>query len=271
MYFTLNNGVKMPKVGLGTFLAKDGDETYTAVLEALRAGYRHIDTAAIYRNEESVGRAIKDSGVLREEIFVTTKLWSNAQGYESAKNAFDESLRKLQLDYVDLYLIHWPKTYELARESWIAMEELYFEGKVRSIGVSNFNIHHLEDLLSIATIIPSVNQVELHPGLQHHKLQQYCEGHGIYLVSHTPLMKGQVFEMDELKSLANKHNKSIVNIVVRWGLQRNIFMIPKSVTPERIKENYDVFDFELSEEDMQIIRKLNKGRRILPDPDNVDF
>jgi methylglyoxal/glyoxal reductase len=268
MFLKLNNGIEMPLVGLGTFLAKDGEETYQAVLEALKVGYRHIDTAAIYRNEESVGRAIKDSGIPREEIFVTTKLWNDSQNYHEAKKAFEESLKKLQLDYVDLYLIHWPTSYQQAREAWLAMEELYFEGRVRAIGVSNFNVHHIENLLQIATIIPAVNQVELHPGLQHHRLQEYCMGKGIYLVSHTPLMKGQVFEMDILKDLAKKYNKSVVNIVVRWGMQRKIFMIPKSVTKERILNNFEVFDFSLSFEDMELIKQLNRGKRVLPDPDN---
>jgi diketogulonate reductase-like aldo/keto reductase len=270
MDFTLNNGVNMPVVGLGTFLAKDGIETYEAVLEALKAGYRHIDTAKIYQNEVSVGKAIKDSKISRKDLFITTKLWNTEQGYLSTKAAFMESMENLQLDYLDLYLIHWPTTYQQARDSWRAMEELYYEGKVRAIGVSNFNIHHIDDLLKVANVIPAVNQVELHPGLQQHKLQAYCMGRGIFMVSHTPLMKGQVFEIDELKQLAQKYHKSVVNIVVRWGIQRNIFMIPKSVTKERIISNLDVFDFSLSDDDMKMIRKLNNGKRLISDPDNKD-
>jgi len=269
MFLKLNNGVNMPMVGLGTFRSKEGDEAYTAVLEALKAGYRHIDTAMIYGNEESVGKAIRDSGLKRQEVFVTTKLWNDDQSYPKAKLALEASLKRMQLDYVDLYLIHWPKTYQLVRETWKALEELYFAGKVKTIGVSNFNIHHLEDLLKVAKVIPAVNQVELHVGLQQHRLQEYCTGKGIHLVSHTPLMNGQVFENEELKKLAKKHKKSIVNIIVRWGIQRKIFMIPKSTNPKRIRENFKVFDFSLSDEDMEIIRSLNRGRRLLTDPDHV--
>ncbi|HEY8435615.1 MAG TPA: aldo/keto reductase [Haloplasmataceae bacterium] len=268
MYFKLNNGVDMPVIGLGTFLAS-GEEVYRAVRVALEVGYRHIDTAKIYHNEEEVGRAIKDSGIPREEIFVTSKVWTTDMGYRQTKKAFHESLERLQLDYLDLYLIHWPKTYQLNRETWKAMEELYYEGKVRAIGLSNFNIHHIEDLLKVATVIPAANQVELHPGLQQHPLQEYCMGKGIYLISHSPLARGKVFQMEKLKEIADKYNKSVVNVVVRWGIQRKIFMIPKSVTPERIRDNFQVFDFSLTEEDIEAIYELHDGKRISTDPDNM--
>lgn len=264
----LNNGVEMPLVGLGTYKAI-GNEVYEAVKTALEVGYRHIDTARLYDNEVEVGRAIKDSGIPREEIFVTTKVWTTDLGYEKTKQAFQESLDRLQLDYVDLFLLHWPKSYQLNRESWKALEELYFEGKVRAIGLSNYQIHHLEDLLKVATVIPAVNQVELHPGLQQHPLQEYCMGKGIYLIAHSPLARGKVFEMEGLKEIATKYNKSVANVVVRWGIQRKIFMIPKSVNPNRIKENFQVFDFELTEEDMAKIFELHNGKRIGTDPDNM--
>jgi methylglyoxal/glyoxal reductase len=271
MNITLNNGVKMPMVGLGTYLSKDGNETYEAVLNALEAGYRLIDTAAFYKNESSVGQAIKDSGINRSEIFVTTKLWNTDHGYKQTKKAFDQSLRLLGLDYIDLYLIHWPTNYELVRESYKAMEDLYHEGKIKALGVSNFNIHHIDNLLEFATVKPMVNQVECHPGLQQHKLQEYCEQKGIKIMSHSPLMRGKAFEINALHELANKYKKSIVNIIVRWGLQRNIIMIPKSVTKERIQENFQVFNFQLSTEDMHIIRKLNNAKRLGSDPDNIDY
>lgn len=261
----------MPQVGLGTYLAKNGDETYYAVLEALKVGYRHIDTATMYGNEASVGRAIADSGIPRKEIFITTKLNNPDQGYFQTKQAFEKSLQELGVDYIDLYLIHWPRTYQLTRESWKAMEELYFAGKVRAIGVSNFQIHHLEDLMQVAYVIPQANQVELHPGLQQVALQRYCEGMGIKLISHSPLMRGQAFQIPLLQDLAKKYNKSVANIVVRWGLQRGIFMIPKSVTKQRIHDNFQVFDFSLSYEDMELIKTLNNGKRLGSDPDNKNF
>ncbi|MDF2699655.1 MAG: Aldehyde reductase [Haloplasmataceae bacterium] len=270
MYIALNNGVKIPMVGIGTFKSKAGNETYNAVLSALKAGYRHIDTAAIYGNEESVGKAIRDSGIPREDLFLTTKLWKSVKDYDSTKKAFQDSLNKLGVEYLDLYLIHWPTTYEIVRETYRAMEDLFYENKIRALGVSNFLIHHMDDLLKNCRVIPTINQIELHPRLQQYRLQQHCEESGIFLTSYSPLIRGEAFEIEELQLLAKKYNKSIVNIIVRWGIQRNIIMIPKSVTPERIIDNFNVFDFELSDDDMQIIRKLNTAKRYFSDPDNIE-
>ena len=267
----LNNGVTIPQLGLGTFRAKE-KEAYEAVLHALKQGYRHIDTASIYGNEEEVGQAIKDSGIPREEIFVTTKLFNSDQGYLSAKKAFMKSLDRLGLEYVDLYLIHWPQTYELSADSWQALEELYLDGYTRSIGVSNFNFHHLEHLFETAEIIPQVNQVESHVYLQNHKLHEFCMKNGIYLEAYAPLASHEIkklLENETMQKIADKHGKTIPQVAIRYQLERDIIVIPKSVTPKRIDENFDVFDFELSEEDTQEINKLNRGRKFFPDPDNI--
>lgn len=269
---TLSNGVIIPMVGLGTFKATDGNECYNAVLEALRAGYRHIDTAMGYGNEESVGKAIKDSGIPREEIFITTKLFPGKPGYLSAKENLELALKRLGTDYVDLYLMHWPSNnYAVNLHTWQAFEELYSEGKVRAIGVSNFKIHHLEHLLPSVKIKPMINQVELHPFLTQKPLQDFLNKEGIVLESYGPFAKGMVFENETLKELAEKYNKSVANIVVRYGLERNIVMIPKSVTVDRIIKNFAVFDFELSKEDIALIDSLNLGRRLYTDPDNAPF
>ncbi|GMQ58972.1 glyoxal/methylglyoxal reductase [Vallitalea sediminicola] len=270
---TLNNGVEIPQLGFGTFRAKD-EEAYNNVKCALDNGYRHIDTAAAYGNEESVGRAIKDSGVDRSEIFVTTKLWNDNQGYDETKAAFIDSLNKLQLDYIDLYLIHWPKGYDKARASWRAMEELYEEGKIRAIGVSNFNIHHLDDLIKVARIMPVVNQVECHVGLQNRVLQDYCKKFGIYLEAYAPLMSSNIGELlnnEHMIDIAKKYGKTVPQVAIRFLLERNIIPLPKSSTPERIVSNKDVFDFLLTKEDMDIIAGLNNGRKLFPEPDNISF
>lgn len=269
----LSNGVLIPQIGLGTFRSKDED-AYNAVLHALKIGYRHIDTAAIYGNEEQVGKAIKDSLVPREEIFITTKLWNSDQGYESAKEALKKSLERLDLDYIDLYLIHWPQTYQKAADSWKYMEEALNEGLVRSIGVSNFNIHHIEHLLLTANVKPMVNQVECHIGLQNHKLQQFCSSHNIYLEAYAPLMSHHVSELisnETLINIGDKYNKTPAQVAIKWLLQRDIIALPKSITLHRIEDNFNVFDFELKENDMDEIRKLNNARKIFPEPDNIDF
>ncbi len=272
-FVTLNNGIKMPIVGLGTFRS-ESEDAYQAVLAALKAGYRHIDTAAVYGNEEAVGKAIKDSGIPREELFITTKLWNTDQGYDSALQAFDVSLGKLELDYVDLYLIHWFKGYENSLNSYRALEELYRQGKVKAIGVSNYNIHHLQHLLEHAKIKPMVNQVETHIYLQNHFLNDFCKQNGIQLEAYAPLLsKGinELLENETLNEIAKKYNKTVVQVNLRWFVDRGIVVIPKSVTPKRIESNYDIFDFQLDDEDLQAIRKLNRGRKFFPEFDNVEF
>ncbi len=267
---TLSNGVVVPLLGLGTFKSDNDGDAYNSVKWALEAGYRHIDTAQGYGNEESVGRAIRESGIPREEIFVTTKLTVSLSGYNNALKGIEESLERLGLDYVDLFLIHWPsQNTDLNAQTWKAFEEIYEAGKARAIGVSNFNIHFLETLKKTAKIMPMMNQVELHPGLRQYSLQEYCEANNILITSYGPLMKGQAFDIVEVQEIAAKHNKSIPNVIVRWGLQRGIFMIPKSVTQSRILANADVFDFELDEEDMNKIKNIKMGQRVYIDPDNA--
>ena len=269
----LNNGVNIPIVGLGTFRSKSED-VYQAVLDALDAGYRHIDTAMIYGNEEAIGKAIEDSLIPREELFITTKLWNSDQGYESAKIAFDVSLNKLGLEYIDLYLIHWFKGYDLAVESYKAMEELYNEGKIKAIGVSNFNVHHIMKILDECTVIPTVNQVETHIALQNVFLQEYCESVGVKLEAYAPLMSQYIDELltnETMIRIGKKYNKSVPQIAIKWLVSRGIIVIPKSIKKRRIIENYDIFDFELTKEDMEDIKKLNKAKKMFPEFDNVPF
>lgn len=265
----LNNGVKMPWFGLGVWKAVEGSEVETAVRAAIEVGYRSIDTAAIYGNEEGVGRAIKESGVAREELFITTKVWNSNQGYETTLAAFEESLQKLGLDYLDLYLIHWPVEGKY-KDTWRALEKLYKDGRVRAIGVSNFHVHHLQDLLEGAEVVPAVNQVEYHPLLSQQELRAFCRDHKIQLEAWSPLMQGNL-DLPLLQELAVKYNKSAAQIVLRWDLQNEVVTIPKSITPSRIAENTNVFDFELSAEDMARLDQLNENRRFGPDPDNFDF
>jgi diketogulonate reductase-like aldo/keto reductase len=266
---TLNNGVQMPWFGLGVWRVEEGSQVEDAVKNALQTGYRSLDTAAIYGNEEGVGRAIKESGVPREEIFITTKVWNASQGYESTLAAFEESLQKLGLEYLDLYLIHWPKEGKY-KETWRAMEQLYKDGRVRAIGVSNFHVHHLQDLLADATVVPAVNQVEYHPLLNQTELRTFCREHKIQLEAWSPLMQGNL-DLPILTQLAEKYGKSAAQIVLRWDLQNEVVTIPKSITPSRIAENAQVFDFELSADDMAALSELNENRRFGPDPDNFDF
>lgn len=268
--FTLHNGVKMPYFGLGVYLSEDGAEVINAVKWALESGYRHIDTAAIYKNEEGVGEGIRKSGIEREELFVVSKVWNSDQGYESTIKAFNDSLERLGLDYLDLYLIHWPVA-EKYKETWKALEHLYAEGKVKAIGVSNFMQHHLEDLLSEAQIVPMVNQMEFHPYLVQQELLDFCKKHKIQYEAWSPMMQGKIFEMDEFKQLAQKYNKTIAQIVLRWDIQKGVVTIPKSSKKERIIANSQIFDFAISKEDMLIIDRLHKGQRFGPDPDNFDF
>ncbi|MCL1822271.1 MAG: aldo/keto reductase [Prolixibacteraceae bacterium] len=266
----LNNGVEIPLLGLGVFLSKEGAEVENAVKYALEAGYRHIDTAAIYHNETGVGKAVKASGISRDEIFITSKVWNSDQGYQSTFKAFDASLEKLKVDYLDLYLIHWPKG-DLSVETWKAMEELYKAGKIRAIGVSNFLEHHLADFLPHCSIMPAVDQVEFHPYLQQPLLQQFCIRENIQIEAWSPIMKGKVNEIPLLKALAVKYGKTPVQITIRWELQKGIVTIPKSVKNERIISNVDVFDFEILADDMDKIDNLDKHYRIGADPDNFNF
>lgn len=266
----LNNGVDMPRLGLGVFKVEDGQEVTNSVKWALEHGYRSIDTAAAYKNEEGVGQALKDSGLNRDEIFVTSKLWNSDQGYEETLQAFETSLEKLGLEYLDLYLIHWPVEGKY-KESWKAMEKLYQDGKIRAIGVSNFHPHHLDDLLKDAEVTPVINQVELHPKLAQQEVRDYCEKHDIVVEAWSPLMQGQILEEPVIQELAEKYNKTAAQIVIRWDLQIGIVTIPKSTKQHRIQENADVFDFQLTDEEVVKITELNEDHRVGPDPDNFDF
>jgi methylglyoxal/glyoxal reductase len=267
---TLSNGVKMPWFGLGVFKVEEGSEVVESVKAAIRNGYRSIDTAAIYQNEEGVGQAIRESGIAREELFVTSKVWNADLGYESTIAAYETSLKKLGLDYLDLYLIHWPVAGKY-KEAWRALETLYKEGRVKAIGVSNFHVHHLEDILKDAEITPMVNQVEYHPRLAQKEVRAFCQEQGIQLEAWSPLMQGQLLDNEILQTIAQKYNKSVAQVILRWDLQNGVVTIPKSIKEHRIIENSQVFDFELTAEDLEAIDSLNEDRRVGPDPDNFDF
>lgn len=271
---TLHNGVKMPWFGIGVFKVEEGPELVNAVKTAIKHGYRSVDTAAIYENEEGVGKGIeeglKEAGISREELFVTSKVWNADLGYESTIAAYETSLKKLGLEYLDLYLIHWPVEGKY-KDAWRALETLYKEGRVKAIGVSNFQIHHLEGLMKDAEIKPMVNQVEYHPRLTQKELQAFCQDNGIQLEGWSPLMQGQLLGNEVLQEIANKHNKSVAQIILRWDLQNGVVTIPKSTKEHRIVENANVFDFELTKEEIEIIDGLNQNLRVGPDPDNFDF
>lgn len=266
---TLNNGVKMPQLGFGVFKVPEGEEAYNAVKWALEAGYRGIDTAAVYKNEVSVGKAIKDSGIPREELFITTKVWNEDQGYEETLEAFEKSLERLKLDYVDLYLIHWPVKGKY-KETWKALEKIYADKKSRAIGVSNFHIHHLEDLLETAKIVPAVDQIELHPTLSQEKLSTWLKAHDIAVESWGPLGQGSDLKNPVIVEIGEKYNKSSAQVILKWHLQHGFIVIPKSSHKERIAENLNVFDFSLSHEDMEALDKLNTNDRQGTNPDTYD-
>lgn len=270
----LNNGIGMPWMGLGVFKVEEGSELVEAVKAAVKHGYRSIDTAAVYANETSVGQGIREAlaenGLNREDLFITSKVWNADLGYESTLAAFETSLKKLGLDYLDLYLIHWPVAGKY-KDAWRALEKLYKDGRVKSIGVSNFQVHHLEDLMKDAEIIPVVNQVEFHPLLNQKELRDFTKKHGIQLEAWSPLMQGELLNHPLLKEIADKYGKSIAQVILRWDLQHGVVTIPKSTKEHRIVENASLFDFELSPEDMDRIDGLNENRRIGPDPDNFDF
>ena len=265
--FTLHNGVEMPYFGLGVFQSEDATNS---VLSALDNGYRHIDTASIYQNEKEVGNAIKQHDLAREEIFVVSKVWNSDQGYNSTIKAYHESLKRLNMDYLDLYLVHWPVKGKFV-ETWKAMEFLYDEGMVKSIGVSNFMRNHLSELLPTCSIVPMVNQMEFHPHLVQQDLIDFCNQKGIQYEAWSPLMRGKILDIELLKDLSEKYNKTIVQIVLRWNLQKGIITIPKSSNPERIKSNADIFDFELTQDDVEAINALDRNTRIGPDPNNFNF
>jgi diketogulonate reductase-like aldo/keto reductase len=265
---TLNNGVKMPWLGLGVWQSAPGRETHQAVQWALEIGYRSIDTAALYKNEADVGRAVRESGIPRESIFITTKLWNADHGYKPALKAFDESRRKLGVDVVDLYLIHWPIKGRLT-ETWKALEKLYADGKVRAIGVSNFLVHHLEELLPGCGVTPAVNQVEFHPLLVQKDLLDFDESHGIRPEAWAPLTRGRIFSDPTVLSMAREYGRTPAQIILRWDIQLGVVTIPKSVHRERILENSRIFDFELSKADIEKLMKLETGTRIGWHPDKV--
>lgn len=274
--YTLANGMTIPKVGFGTWQSKDGEEAYQAVKTALEVGYRHIDTAAVYGNEESVGRAIKDSGIAREDLFITTKLWAVGTT-EDARAALDESLEKLSLDYVDLYLIHWPnpKAFrpnfaERNAAVWKAMEEGVRDKKVRAIGVSNFHPRHLEALLEVAEIKPVVNQIMVNPSDQQEEVVAFNKAHDILTEAYSPLGTGKIFAVTELTDIADKYGKTVAQVVLRWSLHKGYLPLPKSVTASRIKENADIFDFDLSKEDITFIDSLHGKAGLARNPDEVD-
>ncbi|GAA3673993.1 aldo/keto reductase [Arthrobacter ginkgonis] len=263
---TLNNGIEMPRLGFGVFQVPDA-ETTEAVASALDAGYRSIDTAAIYGNEAGVGRAIAESGIARDELFVTTKLWNTDQGFDAALAAYDASLAKLGLDYADLYLIHWPApALGLYKDTWRALERLLEEGRVRAIGVSNFEPEHLEDLAATADVVPAVNQIELHPALQQSQARAANAGRGIATQAWSPLAQGGVLDDPAIAAIAARHGRTPAQVVLRWHLQQDRIVIPKSVTPSRIRENLDVFGFELDPGELSAIDALDRGGRTGPAP-----
>ena len=267
---TLHNGVEMPQLGFGVFKVKNGSETVESVKKALEAGYRAIDTAAIYENEEGVGQAVRESGIAREELFITSKVWNTDQGYESTLKAFDASLERLGMDYLDLYLIHWPGK-DKYLDTWKALEKLYKDGKVKAIGVSNFHVHHLENLLANSEIKPVINQIELHPYLSQVEIRDYCEKHEIKVEAWSPLGRGTLLDEPTINHIAKKHGKTAAQVIIRWHLQHDIVVIPKSITPSRIEENAQVFDFSLSLNEMNQIDALNRNERTGSNPDELLF
>jgi 2,5-diketo-D-gluconate reductase A len=268
---TLNTGAPIPQLGFGVFQVPP-DETVEPVVTAIQAGYRSIDTAAAYRNEEGVGRAIREAGVPRDELFITTKLWNSDQGYESALKAFDQSLQRLGLDHVDLYLIHWPMPQaDRYLDTWRAFEEIHASGRARAIGVSNFRVADLQRLLEVAEVVPALNQIELHPLLQQAELRAFHEQHGILTEAWSPLAQGgDLLEDETIGAIAQAHGKSPAQVILRWHIQLGNVVIPKSVTPERIRSNIDVFDFALSDDEMAQIAPLDRGERMGPDPDTFN-
>lgn len=266
----LNNGIKMPWLGLGVFKLEQNEDSTNLIRQAIEFGYRHIDTAALYQNEASVGEAIRTCGINREEIFVTSKVWNDNQGYESTLQAFDNSLKKLGFDYLDLYLIHWPVPKQGKYvETWRALEKLYRAGYVKAIGVSNFHISHLTDILRESEVVPAVNQVEFHPALTQVELHDFCKEKEIQLEAWSPLQRGKIFDHPVIQQLSQQYGKTPAQIVLRWDLQKEVVTIPKSAHIDRVKSNTHIFNFELSEADIIKIDQLNRNERIGPDPDQL--
>ena len=265
---TLNNGVAIPRLGFGVFKSKPGTETENAVAYALITGCRHIDTAQIYRNEKDVGEALRKSEVPRDDFFITTKIWNNNQGYDKTMRTFDESLDVMGLSYIDLLLIHWPLE-KLRKETWKALEKLYNEKRCRAIGVSNYTVNHLKEMEDYAEITPAVNQVEFHPFLYQKELLNYCIKKNITLAAYSPLTRGEKLDNETLVSIAGRYNKTPAQILIRWCLQHDLVVLPKSVHRERILENANVFDFEIADADMQILDSLNENFRVAWDPTDV--
>ena len=274
-YIELYNGNQMPMLGLGTFRVENDDTCKEAVKHAIESGYRSIDTAKVYGNEEQVGQGIKEglesTGLNREDIFVTSKLFFEDFGRKNVAQAYETSIQKLGLDYLDLYLVHWPGTNEaIMIDTWKGMEDLYKDNKVKNIGVSNFNPDHFEALLAQVSIKPVINQVEFHPYFTQEKLRKYLEAQNIYMESWSPFMNAQILNDETLNEIGKEVNKSAAQVIIKWNMQHNVVVIPKSVTSSRIEENIDVFDFELSAEQMKRIDDLNKDQRIGPDPDTFE-
>jgi methylglyoxal/glyoxal reductase len=265
----LNNGVEIPYFGLGVYLTKPGKETQNAIRYALDVGYRHIDTAAMYGNEHDVGQAVRESSISREDIFITTKLWNDDHGYDNAFKAFDKSLSRLNIGYIDLYLIHWPVSGR-RNETWKALEKILSTDKCRAIGVSNYTIKHLNELLSDSSTIPVINQVEFNPFLYQEELLDFCNSNSIQLEAYSPLARGRKLKHPELVSLSKKYSKTPAQIMIRWVLQHKVVVIPKSASKERIIENADVFDFSISNEDMETLNSINENFRVAWDPSGIN-
>jgi diketogulonate reductase-like aldo/keto reductase len=266
----LNTGLDMPAIGFGTWQIEDQDKAAKSVKTAVEVGYRLIDTAKIYGNEHGVGKGIAESGVARKEFFITTKLWNSDQGYESALKAFEQSLKRLDMEYLDLYLIHWPATDKRA-ESWKALQKIYSEGLAKNIGVSNYTLHHLQELLAETDVVPAVNQIEFHPFIydEQKEVLEFCREKGIVVEAYSPLARAKDLNNTTLHAIAERHDKTIAQVMLRWAIQHGTVPIPKSTNTSRIKENFSVFDFKLSDEEMRTINKLSSGNRVTWDPTNL--
>lgn len=264
----LANGVLIPQFGLGVYKVEEGKEVENVVRNAIQLGYRLIDTASFYDNEEGVGRAIEQSGIPREELFITTKVWNDDHGYEQTIAAFKKSLKKLHLSYIDLYLIHWPMPNKY-KDTWRALEYLYEEGLVKAIGVSNFHEHHLEEIKKVAKIMPMVNQVELHPQLSQQPLREYCWSNNIQVEAWAPIARGELSSEPQFVTLSKKYNKTVSQIILRWHIQKQVIVIPKTTKLKRLEENQAIFDFALSDEDMSVIDDYNKNKRMGKNPDDL--